>query len=202
MPQFKGHYFFADFVHEFVKSFRYEGRTVEESDLVTWISSVSNPSSFGEDANGELYIVSLNGGVYQITQSAWHLWRNRHFNEAEIHDPKISGPEASPQGDGIPNLLKFALGLDPRKPAGKLPVDLTSEVFEGQRYLVLSVNRSPTADGIEMIVEAANRLSSEAKWKSEGLVVIQDDPERLLVRDSVSVDEADRRFLRLRVSGD
>lgn len=200
MPQLKGHYFFAEYVNEFVKSFRYEGSSVGESDLVIWISSVSRPSSFGEDANGELYIVTHNGGVYQMTQSAWNLWRNRHFNDAEIHDPAISGPEASPQGDGIPNLLKFALGLDPQKTAAKLPVDLASETMEGQRYLVLSVDRSPTADGIDMVVEAANRLSSESSWESEGLVIIQDDADRLLVRDSVSVDEANQRFLRLRVS--
>jgi hypothetical protein len=27
---------------------------------------VPNPSSFGEDADGELYVMSLSGGVYRI----------------------------------------------------------------------------------------------------------------------------------------
>jgi hypothetical protein len=30
--------------------------------------TVDNPSSFGTDANGELYVLSLAGGVYRITR--------------------------------------------------------------------------------------------------------------------------------------
>lgn len=41
-------------------------------------------------------------------------WKSRVFNEAEQADPTISGETAlSPAGDGIPNLLKYAFGIDP-----------------------------------------------------------------------------------------
>src|ERR1700736_4745487 len=43
-------------------------------------------------------------------------WKQRVFTEAEQTDPTISGElTPSPAGDGIPNLLKYAFGLDPRQ---------------------------------------------------------------------------------------
>ena len=41
-------------------------------------------------------------------------WKTRVFSEAEQADPAVSGETAlSPAGDGIPNLLKYAFGIDP-----------------------------------------------------------------------------------------
>jgi pectate lyase len=42
--------------------------------------------------------------------AAWQLAR---FTTAELADPAISGPGAAPAGDGVPNLVKYALGLAP-----------------------------------------------------------------------------------------
>lgn len=43
--------------------------------------------------------------------SALAAWEEVHFPGAT--DPAVSGDEADPDGDGIPNLLEFALGTDP-----------------------------------------------------------------------------------------
>lgn len=50
-------------------------------------------------------------------------WRALHFSPAEAADPAISGPEAAPFGDGVPNLLRFALGVPDLSPdpAPRLP---------------------------------------------------------------------------------
>src|SRR6516164_6976517 len=43
-------------------------------------------------------------------------WKHRVFSEAEQADPAISGELApSPAGDAIPNLLKYAFGIDPHQ---------------------------------------------------------------------------------------
>ena len=43
-------------------------------------------------------------------------WKQRVFTESEQADPAVSGElAASPAGDGIPNLLKYAFGLDPHQ---------------------------------------------------------------------------------------
>jgi len=72
-PALSGTYFYADFCSNFVKSFRYDGVTVtDEQDRTAELAppagqgTLNNISSFGEDAEGELYIVSLSGNVYKI----------------------------------------------------------------------------------------------------------------------------------------
>ncbi len=42
-------------------------------------------------------------------------WKARVFSAAEQNEATVSGETANPAGDGIPNLLKYALGLDPHQ---------------------------------------------------------------------------------------
>ncbi len=70
-------------------------------------------------------------------------WRQRHFSAAQLADPLVSGPTASPAGDGVPNLLKYALGLDPLVPASPAALprlelspagDVLTLVYQRPRY--------------------------------------------------------------------
>lgn len=45
--------------------------------------------------------------------SGFNLWRQQYFTPAQLADPLISGPSATPASDGVSNFLKFALGLQP-----------------------------------------------------------------------------------------
>jgi hypothetical protein len=48
-------------------------------------------------------------------------WRLHHFPDpADQANEALSGPNAHPSGDGIPNLLRFALGVSPTEPAAHL----------------------------------------------------------------------------------
>jgi hypothetical protein len=47
-------------------------------------------------------------------QNTFGGWQAFHFSESERKDPAISGPDASASGDGISNLFKYALLLDPK----------------------------------------------------------------------------------------
>lgn len=67
IPALDGHYFFADYCQGFVSSFRVEGGVM--TDYHPWaaeIGDVGRILSFGQDAAGELYITSSNGGIYKI----------------------------------------------------------------------------------------------------------------------------------------
>jgi len=71
LPNFLGTYFYADYCTGTVRSFRYVGGTVtEQQDLTATLTPPQGPigpiTSFGEDAAGELYIVSLDGSIYKI----------------------------------------------------------------------------------------------------------------------------------------
>jgi len=65
-PALQGTYFYADYCAGFVRSFRLvNGMVTERAD---WISlrPGGNITSFGEDAAGELYIMTSGGGLYRI----------------------------------------------------------------------------------------------------------------------------------------
>lgn len=65
VPAMRGHYFYADFGRQWVRSIRYEnGQVVERKE---WdVEPVRSVSSFGLDSQGELYLVSLTGTVHRF----------------------------------------------------------------------------------------------------------------------------------------
>ena len=69
-----GTYFFADFVNDKVMSFHFTGAPITNADVTDRTAELLSPtgisggiSSFGEDAAGNLYLVSINGQVGMIT---------------------------------------------------------------------------------------------------------------------------------------
>jgi glucose/arabinose dehydrogenase len=69
-PALAGQYFYADLCSAWVRSLTYSGGsagTVTSQTSWTLDTSVSSPVSFGEDANGELYLLASNS-VYRIAQ--------------------------------------------------------------------------------------------------------------------------------------
>ncbi len=202
MPQLRGHYFFADSEADFVKSFAYGGEAmVPEGEVVDWtpmIGTISRPVSFGEDADGELYVVSLFGTVYQLTQAPWYLWRNRHFESAAIADPAISGEAAAPAGDGVPNLVKHALGLAAMEPVAALPWTVGVEDHDGTPALTVSLDRDAAANDVNLVVEVSGDLSDPGGWVPAE--VVESSPEHLVARDPLPAGDAVKRFARLRAT--
>lgn len=75
MPCLQGTYFFGDYSLGRVWSFRYDGATISEFTERTaeldppGPNTLGNVASFGEDANGELYIVTYGGAIYKIVEA-------------------------------------------------------------------------------------------------------------------------------------
>jgi glucose/arabinose dehydrogenase len=74
IPALAGVYFYADYCTGLLRSFRFAGG--EATDAWDWKpaldprSKLARLSSFGEDQDGELYLVSLDGVVYKLLGSA------------------------------------------------------------------------------------------------------------------------------------
>jgi glucose/arabinose dehydrogenase len=71
MPGYAGQYFYADYGSGMIRSFRFDGsRATDPRDWTAALSGASrairNPSSFGVDADGEIYIVDYDGEVYRM----------------------------------------------------------------------------------------------------------------------------------------
>jgi hypothetical protein len=68
MPSLTGHYFYADFCAGWIRSFRLVGGAVTEHRQWRGVE-VKGPTSFGEDAAGELYVCSQRGAVYRLVMA-------------------------------------------------------------------------------------------------------------------------------------
>jgi glucose/arabinose dehydrogenase len=72
LPALVGRYFYADYCTAMLRSLRWNGPHEPVSDSWDWRaaldpeSRLANLSSFGEDAAGELYLLSLDGDVYRF----------------------------------------------------------------------------------------------------------------------------------------
>lgn len=65
IPALQGRYLFGDFCQGWVRGFAAGDETPEPVDLPA-LSPGDNITSFGEDAAGELYVLTASGGVYKI----------------------------------------------------------------------------------------------------------------------------------------
>ena len=63
---YSGHYFYADYCEGWVRSFRLVGPSVTDQKDWTSLRPGSQILSFGEDARGELYVLTSSGHVYRI----------------------------------------------------------------------------------------------------------------------------------------
>jgi glucose/arabinose dehydrogenase len=67
MPGHAGTYFYGDFCSGFIRSFRLQdGRAVEQQDWTESLGPRRGLTSFGTDADGEIYMLEITGNVYRI----------------------------------------------------------------------------------------------------------------------------------------
>jgi glucose/arabinose dehydrogenase len=67
MPSLRGTYFYGDFCSGFVRSFRYQnGQPTEQTEWPLLSPSGSLVTSFGEDAAGELYVMTKGGCLFKF----------------------------------------------------------------------------------------------------------------------------------------
>lgn len=95
-----------------------------------------------------------------VQASPYTQWKVTNFG-SQAADPSIAGDTANPAGDGIGNLLKYALSLDPSKPGG---TGITSAFVDGQ--LVMNYTRAAVASDISVHAYWSNDL---ANWQSDGV---------------------------------
>jgi len=132
---------------------------------------------------------------------AFEQWQLQFFPQ-EAGNPATEatlwGGQAQPAGDGAPNLLKYALGLPPAQPVGD---QLPAAEINSDGYLQIAIPRNPVATDVNIIVESSPDL---LEWKSGAgnVVILQDTPILLVVRDAVLVEASEARFLRFRVVPD
>jgi PKD repeat protein len=109
--------------------------TFEDGEFATNANPVKTFRSPGT-YRARLTVTDTNGNTAQglVTinvNSTFDAWRAGKFTPAELGNTNISGASANPDGDASPNLLEYAMGLDPKTadPASTLSATLSNSLF-------------------------------------------------------------------------
>jgi hypothetical protein len=160
------------------------------------------------DASSSILTVGTNAATmwYEIQvaprYAGFDAWRHQYFSAVELLDPSVSGETAVPDGDQVPNLLKYYLGLPGKVPAprDRIPMGSLFDSVDG-RFLSLSYQRDKSVNDIDCVGEVSPdcRLWDFGPCCTEELRVDLGSLEGVTIRDLTSLAAADKRFMRLRL---
>jgi len=103
-------------------------------------------------------IFPIRSDNFVVGQAATHPvddWRALHFPD-DLDDPTISGPDADPDNDNIPNLFEYLRDSDPRVAESGNGIVFRFE--SGQ--LVIEFERAQSATGVRLGAEGTRDLNS------------------------------------------
>lgn len=149
------------------------------------------------------------GGTGTLTltltvQTPYAAWQGTYFTAAELKDSNVSGPQANPAGDGISNLMKYALNLNPKVngAAGLPKVSMTTT--GGQIYLTLTYTKVLAATDLTYTPEVSGDLQAWAAGSSLVTVSATNNADgttqTVVVRDATAASGTGRRFIHLKVT--
>lgn len=135
-----------------------------------------------------------------VVKGQYEVWREGKFTAAELNDGSVSGDSGQPAHDGIPNLMKYALGLEPKSPAtaglpagGRLPLN-------GKTYLTVTFTQQRALTDIAYTVQVSGDL---VNWQSGPPATARIDDgstDTATYRDLTAIQDASPRFIRLNVT--
>lgn len=134
--------------------------------------------------------------IHNEDHISYASWAAAFFSESELADPRITGPEADPEGCGLPNLARYAFKLPARGTVSSSPVQITNETVDTDLRLVFSFHRKTCAPGIRYVVEVANELTGPWYVVDE---VMPGAPEEVIAYTEIPRIGPPRRFVRVRV---
>ncbi|MBE2216115.1 MAG: autotransporter-associated beta strand repeat-containing protein [Opitutaceae bacterium] len=121
-----------------------------------------------------------------------------HWAYLEDLPPGLDGPDDNPAGDGVPNLLKFVLALDPLAavPQGIAP---TTVQEGGASYPAIVYTRRKALGGVTVQVLVAPDLGFSTDLGAVEVLAtdLGDGTELVTVRSAVTTEQAPQQFFRL-----
>jgi predicted outer membrane repeat protein len=144
-------------------------------------------------------LVATNGGGTRVAlpktvvMVSFTQWQASNFSN-QLVQSGVADPLASPSGDGLSNLVKYALGLDPNVRA----TDGVPTLSREPGTLSLNYSRSLTATNVTIAIEWSTDLKN---WSRDGVTteVLSESNGLQLLRSSVSADTPSK-FLRISVT--
>jgi hypothetical protein len=159
----------------------------------TLIDAGVNLGPLTDYAGATIFNLRNDIGAYEGTPlTPLEVWRRNYFNSTL--NEGISADYSVNADDGLPNLLKYALGLNPWIPSVN-PINLSTTTG----YLRITIPKNSLATDISYSVEATGNLSF-GQWTTIGTTIESNTSTLLQVRDNNQISAASSRFLRLKIT--
>jgi len=155
--------------------------------------------------NGATTQASQNFSI-TVTTPSYSQWSSLKFTPSQQSDPNFIAPTATPLHDGVSNLLKYALDINPSATMSTtdlaaLPV-LNTLNGDGATILTLTYRQNPSATGITVNLQTSPDM---VNWttvtpdyvQSAGTDSSTGDP---MIQVGVNVTGASKEFIRLNVT--
>jgi hypothetical protein len=177
---------------------------------LTWTPAASQLGSYGVQFNATdgAFSTSAVATVQVVAQLSVGLnaWQNRYW--PNVTDPAIIGPTANPSGDGVNNLLKYALNGDPTVPDDSVLPQIGTTLAGGKHYLTLTyLQRTDDPALLYEVVGSDDVTAALATWTVQTQTITADQTNlpdtfiRVTVVDSTAIETGPAgRFLKLRVT--
>ncbi|MDB6021306.1 MAG: Nuclease [Pedosphaera sp.] len=162
--------------------------------IVNWGATGSTGTWYIYDMNTNAALdFAVQGTVTSaLTLTPIQSWRQQWFGTAA--NSGAAADTAIATSDGMPNLLKYALGLNPFTPATN-PV--VGDISTG--YLRLTSPKNPNATDVSFFVELSSALPGQS-WTTNGTIIDQNTSTLLQAHDAQPIHSSTNGYLRLRVS--
>jgi hypothetical protein len=137
--------------------------------------------------------------IRELPEEAWQM---SNFTAAQLADPTLGGPTGSADGDGMPNLLKYAFDIDPLTSGGNGGPALSFFSEGGRNYMALIYRRNIAATDLIYDVQVSTTLSP-GSWVTTASPeeVLGQDPSSgdLYIRRSIDITGMPGEFMRLNI---
>ena len=150
--------------------------------------------------------VITSGAATLVVQTGYGRWAGGFFTPSQLNDSNVSGMTATPQNDGIANLIKYLLDINPTVPISAadqqaLPV-AGVETISGTQYLTLTYRQNASTAGLTVTVQTSADLVNWNPVTPDLVQTLSTDPNTgdMMICVKVQTADAARLFIRLFVS--
>jgi hypothetical protein len=132
--------------------------------IVTFASTTFSASDFSTTGLINGYF-TISGNTLQFTvQTSFATWESNYFSVSDLSNPAISGANATPLNDAVPNLLKYLYDINPEVPMSatdraSLP-SLGTTLTGGTEYLTLTYRQFAALTGITVNAQTSFDLQT------------------------------------------